>query len=311
MQMTRQRAAVGVLLLVLGILAACAPTDDTPVPTLLVLPSATPEQPTEPPLPSPTEPATTSVAAPPPFGISATPSATSGLTLTATETPFSEPTPTVTASLTITPTPTNTHTPTPLPTEVEGPLLELARLALSATVVTPNYALLTTTPTGFAPVPSTLCIPPVGGFGAVYTANISLNTILGCPVGGNLNYSAVIQRFERGYMLYLATVPPAIYVVSDSGTWTQYADTFVEGIDPVSGGEQVPPNLFEPIRGFGKVWRTNPTVRADLGWATTTETGTTATVLAFERGQMIAVPLYGQVFSLGASGQSLVVAGSP
>lgn len=311
MQMTRQRAAVGVLLLVLGILAACAPTDDTPVPTLLVLPSAMPEQPTEPPLPSPTEPATTSVAAPPPFGISATPSATSGLTLTATETPFSEPTPTVTASLTITPTPTNTHTPTPLPTEVEGPLLELARLALSATVVTPNYALLTTTPTGFAPVPSTLCIPPVGGFGAVYTANISLNTILGCPVGGNLNYSAVIQRFERGYMLYLATVPPAIYVVSDSGIWTQYADTFVEGIDPVSGGEQVPPNLFEPIRGFGKVWRTNPTVRADLGWATTTETGTTATVLAFERGQMIAVPLYGQVFSLGASGQSLVAAGSP
>jgi hypothetical protein len=34
-----------------------------------------------------------------------------------------------------------------------------------------------------------------------------------------------------------------------------------------------PPGLYQPIRGFGKLWRTHPEVRDRLGWATAPEQG--------------------------------------
>ncbi len=297
------------LLLSIMMLSACAPTQpDTPdVPTLMVLPSATPQPPTDaaPSLQAETQ-------QPPPQDPASvtpdlTPTPSPSPTESPSETPLVPPTPTVTASLTITPTPTRTPTPTPWPTEVEGPLIELARLALSATVVTPDFRLLTVTPTGFAPA---LCLPPAGGFGTALSGNPSIGLLLGCPNGAVLTYGAAVQRFERGLMIYVASVPASIYVIYDSGRWTQYPDTFVEGIDPVSGGETPPGGLFEPIRGFGKIWRGNVDVRSGLGWAVNTESGTTINILSFERGQMLGIPLYGQIAALAFTGQAQVVAGT-
>jgi len=296
------------------LLTACAaPPDNEALPTLLVLPSATPETPTA--TTSPTESqdtALTALAALPP---SPEPTLTATLTpsITPSATPGPSPTVTLTPSMTITDTPTRTPSPTPLPTEIEGPLFEIARLALSATVVTPDYRLLTATATGQqgGVIQPSLCLPPLGGFGSLYTANPSLNLLLGCSQGGTLNYGAAVQRFERGLMIYVATTPAVIYVVYNNGRWSQFADTFVEGVDPVSGGEMAPSGLFEPIRGFGKVWRGNADVRGGLGWASTTESGTTATVMYFDRGQMIALPLYGQVAALGTTGESQVLVGNP
>lgn len=299
------------VLLVMALSACGAPPapDDSTLPTLFVLPSATPITPTA--TPSDTAEATAVAIVPE----TPTPTLTLTLTPSPTDTPTLGPSPTatLTPSLTITNTPTRTPSATPWPTEPESALVELARLALSATVVTPDYNLLTATATGVpgGVIQPSLCLPPLGGFGAAYTANPNLNLILGCSQGGTLNYGAAVQRFERGLMIYVASVPAVIYVVYDNGRWAQYADTFIDGVDPTSGNETPPSGLFEPIRGFGKVWRNNADVRGGLGWATGTETGTTVTALMFERGQMIAVPLYGQMAALGANGQSQLVTGSP
>ncbi len=52
-----------------------------------------------------------------------------------------------------------------------------------------------------------------------------------------------------------------------------YNDEFSEG-DPESDPAIVPPTgLYQPIRGFGLVWRTYPEVRDGLGWATAPEAG--------------------------------------
>ena len=52
-----------------------------------------------------------------------------------------------------------------------------------------------------------------------------------------------------------------------------YADEFHDG-DPESSPTLVPPSgLYQPLRGFGLVWRTYPDVRAGLGWATAPEAG--------------------------------------
>jgi hypothetical protein len=109
---------------------------------------------------------------------------------------------------------------------------------------------------------------------------------------------AAWQRFERGFMIYLQGSPSVIYVFSNDGRFRRFDDTFVSGVDPESGGESPPQGLLEPMRGFGKVWRSNADVRALLGWATHSESGDTASVQSFDRGRAIYLPGYGQTHFL-------------
>ena len=48
-----------------------------------------------------------------------------------------------------------------------------------------------------------------------------------------------------------------------------------------------PCGLYQPKRGFGKVWRGSLDVRNGLGWGTTEERGFYASVQAFQGGLMI------------------------
>ena len=77
-------------------------------------------------------------------------------------------------------------------------------------------------------------------------------------------------EFERGEMLWNAA-DNTIYVLYRDGQapyWEAYPDTFIQGqperdpsiVGPVGAWQQ-------PRRGFGQVWRTNPTVQSRLGWA--------------------------------------------
>ncbi len=86
------------------------------------------------------------------------------------------------------------------------------------------------------------------------------------------------QRFEGGWLFWLQ--PNAqIWLLSynDTGNriWTVYDDTFVEG-DAETDPQIIPPDgRFQPVRGFGKLWRENPEVRQTLGWAIELERGHT------------------------------------
>jgi hypothetical protein len=117
---------------------------------------------------------------------------------------------------------------------------------------------------------------------------------LGCAVGMTQFVNGGAQVFEGGQMYFLATTPKYIYSLTVDGRFRRFVDTWVEGVDPNSGGEIPPSGLIEPIRGFGKVWRLNPDVRAALGWAVTGELGGIATLQAFERGRAIFLPDRGE-----------------
>jgi hypothetical protein len=230
--------------------------------------------------------------------------------------------PSLTPSMTITDTPTRTPTVTPYTDEDLSPLFQLAIVALSSTPPpTGFYVPPTLTPTGFAPISpanpgvpgapgGTLCLPPPGGFGSIFAADPTLSTQIGCPLGSTLTYAAAIQTFERGMMIYVGSSPSAIYVLYNTGTYTRFADTWIDGVDPISGGEVAPSGLYEPIRGFGKVWRNDMTVRNGLGWATQPEAGTNVTLMLFQNGQMIALPTLGQVAVMTTIGTYRLVAGS-
>ncbi len=259
--------------------------------------------------------------------ITATASPTETETVTPSPTVLVSNTPSVTPSATITDTPTPTVTNTPLPSDTPFPtadnegLLALVQMAANATILPPNLmpAAAPTVPGAVGGVPTippvmpTCSTPPSGGFAAVYNSDPSLAAQMGCPLGV-ISFASASQTYQTGEMLWMAGPPQAIYALFSSGRFNRYDDTYNAVTDPASGGETPPAGLIEPVRGFGKVWRTFGEVRA-LGWATSDEAGGQSTAQVFERGQMVYLPQRGMIFVLitdngGLSGGWRAVPGS-
>lgn len=282
------------LMVILGlILSACgaALNDGVPLPTRLELPTLTPSD-----IPTETFTPTITPSAVPTATFSATPSIT----------PIPSETPTVTPSTTITdtitPTPSDTFTPTNTATATlePNPLLLLAAAANQATFLPPTFratfpppvsnAALTpggvATGVNVAPVVCSFALP--SGISTIITQNPALANSLRCSTAPNpSSISAALQVYERGLMIWVQGTPGTIYVLFNDGRFSRFDDTFTDGVDPTSGGETPPTGLFEPVRGFGKVWRSNPDVRNGLGWATGGEDGTAASLLPFEGGRAL------------------------
>jgi hypothetical protein len=145
-------------------------------------------------------------------------------------------------------------------------------------------------------------VPASGGFATAYSSDPSLNTLIGCAQGTSVTLTSAVQIFERGSMVWLQG---PIFVLYSDGRFQRFDDTYVAGVDPESGGEAPPTGLFEPLRGFGKVWRGNPDVRNGLGWGTAPESGNQATQQRFDRGWMIFLPQRGDILVLAEEGSGL------
>jgi len=81
------------------------------------------------------------------------------------------------------------------------------------------------------------------------------------------------QPFENGRMFWIQPTQQIWVLVitgEGRGQWTIYEDVFADG-EPETDPSIVPPNedLYQPSRGFGKLWRENDEVRDALGWAVT------------------------------------------
>ena len=129
-----------------------------------------------------------------------------------------------------------------------------------------------------------------------------------CPFARTVGVLAAYQPFVGGYMLWRADTQQ-IYVVYNGGSYEIYPDTYAEGED--LGIEDEPPDgMFAPIRGFGKVWASNPGVRETLGWATSTELGYNSTVellIVPQRPNTVLMVLPdGNILQLGAFGWDLI-----
>jgi hypothetical protein len=96
-----------------------------------------------------------------------------------------------------------------------------------------------------------------------------------CPTTP-LTSDAAEQHFERGVMIWVQQEDRLYVLYADnqsSPKWEPFTDDWDEG-EPVDDPSLVPPGgLYQPVRGFGLVWRDNPHVRQRLGWATGQEMG--------------------------------------
>ena len=93
-----------------------------------------------------------------------------------------------------------------------------------------------------------------------------------CPAGLPIISAAAEQPFEGGVLIWLEEID-SVLVFYDHGRWLRFDDTWSED-QPQSDPSLVPPTgRFQPIRGFGKIWREQPDVREALGWAMGVELG--------------------------------------
>lgn len=204
--------------------------------------------------------------------------------------PTSTPQPTHTAIILATPTtrsiPTATATAV-VPTNTAIPV----RSTASATATLPRS---TSTPTAtpgerVTPSPTQPCSTmPVRGFGKIWKTNTQVKSKVGCPTGTEADIpQAAQQRFENGLMFWRGdthTIYVFVGAQNDSyGVWHQFADTW-QDTDPTPQPTKAPAGLLEPVRGFGKVWRNNPEIRQQLGWAIEQEWNITAAWQTYERG---------------------------
>ena len=121
------------------------------------------------------------------------------------------------------------------------------------------------------------------------------------------------QRFQNGYMFWRSHEPRLgpIYVLTydgesqDTGKWRVYTDTWDDS-QPSSGGYTPPPNLYEPVRGFGKVWRDRlggAPPPPPMGWAVEGEQGLDgAQTQDFEGATMLYSPRLNRIFVLFLNG---------
>ena len=93
-----------------------------------------------------------------------------------------------------------------------------------------------------------------------------------CPQGEPVASAAAEQPFEGGVMIWLDATDSIIVLTPDQ-QWQKFEDTWTEE-QPESDPSIVPPDgRYQPIRGFGKVWREHPELREKLGWALGVELG--------------------------------------
>jgi len=96
-----------------------------------------------------------------------------------------------------------------------------------------------------------------------------------CPSSPPILTDGGEQHFEHGLMLWIKA-EDEIWVLFDDGAqpaWNSLMDVWDES-KPESDPSIVPPvGLYQPVRGFGLVWREEPGVRDRLGWAVDREVG--------------------------------------
>ncbi|MHB8625757.1 MAG: hypothetical protein ACYDBJ_22395 [Aggregatilineales bacterium] len=93
------------------------------------------------------------------------------------------------------------------------------------------------------------------------------------------------EDFQHGFMFWISSVTQIWVLLPSSdtavdqapthGQWQIFQDTY-QNSEPETDPAFAPPaNLYQPRRGFGKLWRSNTTIRGGLGWGTTPEFGLT------------------------------------
>lgn len=91
---------------------------------------------------------------------------------------------------------------------------------------------------------------------------------LPCPQGPPVTSVAAEQYFENGRMLWIEALDRILVFYAD-GQYPQYEslpDLWQAGDPDIDPALTPPPDRYQPVRGFNKVWLERPDVRTRIGW---------------------------------------------
>lgn len=105
-----------------------------------------------------------------------------------------------------------------------------------------------------------------------------------CPQDPVVETAAAFQPFEGGIMIWLGQFYQIYVLFDDQGipAYSTFANPWEEGMPESDPDIEPPAGRYQPVRGFGLIWRSETDaasyyrVRERLGWATTPERGYTA-----------------------------------
>jgi hypothetical protein len=133
-------------------------------------------------------------------------------------------------------------------------------------------------------------ITPSGAFGEVWNGFSDVRSTLNCPTQNPVTIWSAEQTFQYGYMIWRSDIN-MVLVMYGTGTWKEVPDNWKQG-DPEKDSNIHPPQgLYQPVRGFGRVWRdyegANPDSVPIIGWATAEERGFNCVYQTYQGGRMI------------------------
>lgn len=197
------------------------------------------------------------------------------------ETPTPEPAATVEVAAANTPAATEPPAATELPSATDTPApAEEVESVLPTPRAEPPVSILPS-PTPAPPLPDDPCEEELTGQDAQIAEQYPA---MGCPTAAPELVTMAREPFQHGEMIWRSD-NGMIYVLHNDGTWRSFEDTFEEGQPESDPALVAPEGSFQPIRGFGKVWREQlGGPQAAIGWAVLPESGTSGNVQQWEHG---------------------------
>jgi hypothetical protein len=136
----------------------------------------------------------------------------------------------------------------------------------------------------------------VPGLAAILEGAPGLQARFGAPTAAERVVEFSEQTFQGGAMLARADQSLIYVLVRSTGRWSSAPNTFRRGDVLAPVGER-PPGTFEPLGGFGKIWREQPAVKLQLGWPVYDERRAPCSLQSFEHGLLLRSS-YGVIYAL-------------
>lgn len=141
---------------------------------------------------------------------------------------------------------------------------------------------------------------PGGAFFFVWQHNARVRQRLGQGVENMHDIAMAQQSFEGGRMIWRSDTNQ-IFVLYDDGTWEVHPNPWRPG-DPAKLGYRAPPGRFEPVLGFGALWRSLGNSSGRLAWAVQPQQDFTGQAQQFQHGHMLLSEPSDAIFVLYSSG---------
>ena len=182
-----------------------------------------------------------------------------------------------------------TERPLPSPTDEPRPVSTQAAAAPEATATSQLTA--ADPPAALSKQPLADCpYQAAAEFARIIGEDEAVAEQLGCPKNVHTNITYEVQHFQTGMALGRQDRPTVYIRYASNDEWEQREHDWRPGMQDSSAAPELQSpaeELFQPVRGIGRIWAESLFVRQALGWATSQPEPANGVLQSFEGGLLI------------------------